>query len=513
MNEIISINPATLEPLGRAPVTSSSKVKELVAAARAAQPSWARLTPHERIQYIARAREHVVENADHIAKSITRDNGKPLVESMSQEVYPVAQQLAYLARNAPRMLRGARLKLGAAGLMGRSSRLERRPLGVVGIITPWNYPFAIAMGQAAQALAAGNAVLLKPSSATATIGALIEEAFRAAGVPQGVFTHLPGDAETGRALAHAKVDKIAFTGSVGTGKDVMHAAAAHPTPLLMELGGVDPMIARADCNMERTTSAAVWGAFTNCGQACASVERCYVHESIFDEFVEICVRKALALKVGNGLDPDVEVGPMTTLAQLEHVEAQIIDARARGATVHCGGERDASRVGFFLPPTVITGVDHSFPIVRDETSGPVLPIMPFHDDMQAVRLANDIAFGLTASVWSKDQGAARSMAREISAGTVMINECVYTHALPGTPWGGVKRSGFGRTHGMLGLWEFTQPTHHHACRDPREDVWWFGYDLGLYESFAELMRRSAGGLLDVVRGGLGLMKLRRRGRR
>ena len=276
MSEIVSINPATLEPIGKVTTTSSSKVKELVAAARAAQPSWARLAPRERGRYLLLARDHIVENVDEIARTITRDNGKPMAEALISEIYPACDLLAHFAGTAAGILSGDSLPIGVMRLMRRSSRLILRPLGVVGVIGPWNYPFSIPLGQAAAALVAGNTVLLKSSSATPLVGRLIEEAFGAAGIPRGIFTHLPGDAETGRALVRARVDKIAFTGSVGVGKDVMRACAENPTPLLLELGGKDPMIVREDANIEQATSGAVGGAFTNCGQACASVERCYV---------------------------------------------------------------------------------------------------------------------------------------------------------------------------------------------------------------------------------------------
>ena len=309
---------------------------------------------------------------------------------------------------------------------------------------------------------------------------------------------LPGESATGQALVESAIDKLFFTGSVGVGKQVMAACARNVVPCVLELGGKDPMIVRADADFDQATSGAVWGAFTNAGQCCASVERCYVHVSIFDEFVEGCVRKAQRLRIGNGLDPDVDIGAMTTLAQLQQVEAHIEDAVTRGARIHCGGERLRDRMGYFFPPTVITGVDHSFSCVRDETFGPILPIMPFSDDRQAVHLANDSAYGLTASVWTRDLRAGRRMARDLAAGTVTINDCVFTHALPQTPWGGCKQSGFGRSHGRFGLAEFVQPHHVHVNPLRRKDVWWYPYDIAFYRGFAELARRLTGGVLSQL---------------
>lgn len=489
MTEIISINPATLETLGKVPITSPSKVKELVANARAAQPAWAKLAVRRRAGYLDSACEWLLANAEDVARTITMDNGKPLAEAMAQEIFPTAEFLRYAARQAPLFIRDEPAPLGILRLIGRRSFIAHRPCGVVGIIGPWNYPFAIAAGQAAAALACGNAVLVKPSSWAPIAGGMIGAMFQAAGLPDGIFSHLPGDAETGRSLISARLDKIAFTGSAAVGKDVMRLAGEGPTPLILELGGKDPMIVRQDAHLDRAASAAVWGAFTNAGQACASVERCYVHESMFEEFAELCVRKALALKQGNGLDPDVDIGPMTTPAQLEHVEEQITDAKARGANILCGGERDRSRAGYFFPPTVLTGVDHSFPIMRDETFGPVLPIMPFSDDMQAVRLANDSAYGLTASIWTRDKSAARWMTPLLQAGVVMVNDCVFAHAIPGAPWGGVKQSGFGRSHGRAGIMEFLYPVHVHENSSARKCFWWYPYDMKFLEMTGGLLKR------------------------
>lgn len=499
MSEIISINPATLEVIGKTEITPAAKVKEYVAAARAAQPQWGKLEASERAKHLLLAREYLLDNIDEIARTITLDTGKPLAEALVAEIYPTADLLHYFAIEAPRQLHDEVLPIGIMRKLGRRSRLLHKPYGVVGVISPWNYPFSIAAGQIATALVAGNSVLLKPSSACALVGRAIEEMFEAADLPHNVFIHVPGDAATGHTLIESRVDKIAFTGSVASGREVMRTCSETVTPLLLELGGKDPMIVMEDADLDQATSGAVWGAFTNCGQTCSSVERAYVHEDLFEEFVELATRKALALKVGNGLDPDVDVGPLTTSAQLEHVEAQVLDAKARGARVHCGGARLKDRVGYFFPPTIITGIDHAYTCVRDETFGPLLPIMPFSDERQAIKLANDTAYGLTASIWTRDIGAAEEMAREISAGTVMINDCVFTHALPGTPWGGCKQSGFGRSHSRFGLMEFVMPLHVHTNAATRKDMWWYPYSIDFYHDFAELARKLTGGAIERIR--------------
>lgn len=499
MSQIISINPATLEEIGQTLITTEAKVKERVAKARAACGQWQRLGFKERGRYLLKAREYLLDHINDFAHVITVNNGKPLTESLTAEIYPIADLLFYFARSAEHLLKSFQIPIGIMGWLRRSSNISFEPIGVVGVISPWNYPFSIPAGEVAMALICGNTVLLKPSSAAALVGAKIEEMFAAAGLPTGVFCHLPGDTSTGQALVNSAIDKLLFTGSVDGGKAVMAACAKNLIPCVLELGGKDPMIVRADADIEQATSGAVWGAFTNAGQCCASVERCYVHASVFDEFVERCVHKASRLKIGNGLDPEVDIGAMTTLDQIKKVESHIEDAITHGARIHCGGKRIKEMLGFFFPPTILTDIDHSFTCVRDETFGPLLPIMKFTDDRQAIHLANDSAYGLTASIWSKDIAKAQKMAMEVHAGTVMINDCVFTHALCQTPWGGHKSSGFGRSHSRFGLQELVTVHHIHTNRLIRKDMWWYKYDSNLYNGFLKLAKHLTGGIISQIR--------------
>ncbi len=500
MDEIISTNPATLEEVGRVQRTSAGKVAERVAAARTASQIWQRKSFKERGTYLLRARKFLLNHIDEFAETISIDNGKPLAESLTSEIYPIADLLYHFAYNTEAALEDSELPIGVIGLLKRKSTVSFEPMGVVGIITPWNYPFSIAAGQIAMALICGNTVLLKPSSETPLVGKLIEEMWRSAKLPQDVFSHLPGDSKTGEALVKSNPDKIFFTGSVEVGRRVMIDCAENIIPLVLELGGKDPMIVRADADIDVATSGAVWGAFTNAGQVCSSVERVYVHESIFDEFVELCTRKALRLKVGNGLDPEVDIGAITTQSQLERIESQIMEARKDGATIHCGGRAITEKRGRFYPPTILTDVDHSFSCVRNETFGPIMPVMSFENDKQAVRFANDSAFGLTASIWTKDIAEGKRIARDIEAGTVMINDCVFTHALPGTPWGGCKHSGFGRSHSCFGLHEMVTPRHLHVNKIIAKDIWWYGYDMKVFRSFSALTKSMTGGIMKRIGG-------------
>jgi acyl-CoA reductase-like NAD-dependent aldehyde dehydrogenase len=289
-----------------------------------------------------------------------------------------------------------------------------------------------------------------------------------------------------------------FTGSVNTGKRVAEAAAKHLTPVVLELGGKDPMVVLEDADLENAARAAIWGAFCNSGQACASIERCYVHESIAEKFTDLVVKETFLLKQGKASTEAIDIGAMTNERQLQIVEDHVGDAVERGAQVRTGGHRLNDSKGWFHQPTVVTGVDHSMKLMRDETFGPVLPIMTFKTDEEAIRLANDSIYGLTASVFTRDIGRGRRLAEQIDAGTVMINEVVYTHAVAQTPWGGVKQSGYGRTHGRLGLLELVSAQHVHVNGMPRiADVWWFPYSKqagALFRGFAR--RFTTGSLLN-----------------
>lgn len=499
MGEVVSYNPATLEELGSVPITTAEEVARAVHIARAAQPAWQGLGFAQRARHILRAREYLLDHIDDFAATITQDNGKPLTESLTAEIYPVADLMHYFARHAERMLKPYRQSIGIMGSMLRSSRIEHVALGVIGIISPWNYPFSIPAGEVVMSLMAGNAVLLKPSSITPLVGARIAEMIDAAELPAGIFTHVPGNSSTGQALLEGGTDKILFTGSVGVGKKIMASCASSLTPVQLELGGKDPMIVRSDADIDHASSGAVWGAFTNCGQTCASVERVYVHASIYDAFVKAVVAKTQALNVGDGMENGIDVGPMTNANQLETTEAHVRDAVERGATVASGGERVEGMKGYFYKPTVLTGVDHSFTCMTEETFGPLLPIVKVADDEEALRLANDSPFGLTASVWTRDIAAGKAIARRINAGTVTVNEAVYTFALCQTPWGGVKESGIGRSHARIGLLELVRPHHLHINRWCRKSMWWYPYSAKMFANFKGLARTLTGGLIDKIK--------------
>ncbi len=493
-DEIISYDPSTGDEIGRVPLMNASDVADAVSWARAAQPAWARLSYRSRAEYILRARERVLDQVDEIAKLISRETGKPATEAISMEIVPTLDLMHYFAENTESLLDQRRIGLGQYNLMGRSSYVVYKPLGVVGIISPWNFPWATPLDEVVMALMAGNAVVVKPSELTPFTALKIADIFTQAKLPDGLLHIVTGDGSTGAALVDAGVNKIMFTGSVNTGKRVAETAAKHLTPVVLELGGKDPMIVLEDADLENAARAAIWGAFCNSGQACASIERCYVHESIAEKFIDQVVKETQLLKQDKASVEPIDIGAMTNERQLLIVEDHIRDAVVRGAQISTGGHRVNIANGWFHQPTVVTGVDHSMKLMRDETFGPVLPIMTFKTDEEAVRLANDSIYGLTASVFTKDTARGRRLAEQIDAGTVMVNEVVYTHAVAQTPWGGVKQSGYGRTHGRLGLLELVSAQHIHVNAVPRvPDVWWFPYTMQAGELFRDFARRFTNG--------------------
>ncbi|HXI24171.1 MAG TPA: aldehyde dehydrogenase family protein [Pyrinomonadaceae bacterium] len=492
--EIICHDPATGEEIGRAPLTMPEEVARAVGRARDSQPAWSAKSYRERGRMIMAAREVILKEMEEIAFLISIETGKPVAEAISLEIAPALDLMQYFARKTASLLAPRRIGIGQYWFMGRTSYEIYKPLGVVGIISPWNFPFSTPLDEVTMALMAGDTVVLKPSELTPLTGLKIQEIMTRAGLPEGVLQVVTGDGSTGAALVAAGTNKIMFTGSVATGKRVAESAAKYLIPVVLELGGKDPMVVLDDANVENAARGAVWGAFANCGQSCSSVERCYVHEDISEQFISAVVRETQRLHQGNGTEKAIDIGSMSSERQLRTVELHVNQAVANGATALTGGERLRDIAGAFYPPTVLTNVNHQMDVMREETFGPVLPIMTFRTEDEAIRLANDSDFGLTASVWSNSIPRAQRIAARIDAGTVMINEVLYTHGIAQAPWGGVKQSGLGRTHGRAGLLELVNAQHIHVNRLPFiPDLWWFNYDEGAGHLFRGFARRFASG--------------------
>jgi acyl-CoA reductase-like NAD-dependent aldehyde dehydrogenase len=511
IRKISSLNPATGEVLRELESVGDMEVLTAVARARAAQVAWSEIGVNRRIAVLREFQQRLHENKSQIAATITREAGKPLAEALVTEVLVVLDAARFLIENTYRLLSDEPVPHGNLATKFKRGRILREPYGVVGIISPWNYPFSIPATESLAALVAGNAVVLKPSEFTSLVALELASLLHVAGVPDAVFQVVVGDGATGAALIHAPIDKLVFTGSVATGKRIAALAAERLLPVVLELGGKDPMLVLDDADVDVASSAAVWGAFVNAGQTCLSVERCYLHRSLYEPFLKACVEKTRKLKVGAGQDPRTDVGPMIHERQVRMVESQVEDAKAHGARVLEGGIR-LRDVGInFYAPTVLADVTHEMRIMREETFGPVLPVSAFDSDAEAVRLANDSEYGLSASIWTRDRARGERLARQIQAGTVLVNDVISCFGISEAPHGGVKASGIGRTHGRFGLQEMVRLKYVDTDLAPwTKKPWWYGYSLTFTRQmegfvdfqFAKRLRRrligamTAAGLLD-----------------
>jgi acyl-CoA reductase-like NAD-dependent aldehyde dehydrogenase len=490
---IVSLNPATGEVLREIECAGELEVSRAVERARAAQPAWAELGIRRRIEILRNFQAGLYARKSEIAAVITREAGKPVAEALVTEVLVVLDAARFLIHNAWNLLRDEPVPHANIVTKLKTGWLVREPHGVIGIISPWNYPFSIPSTETLAALVAGNAVVLKPSELTPVVALELASLLHDAGVPKDVFQVVVGEGPAGAALLASAIDKLVFTGSVTTGKRIAAAAAERLVPVVLELGGKDPMLVLDDADIEVASSAAGWGAFVNAGQACLSVERCYVHHSLYEAFVTACAEKTKQLRIGNGMDAHTDVGPMIRERQVRIVESHVEDARQRGARVLAGGVRLPQLGPNYYAPTVLADVSHDMRIMREETFGPVLPIMACAGDEDAVRMANDSEFGLAASIWTRDANRGERLARRIHAGTVMVNDVISCFGISEAPHGGVKASGVGRTHGRFGLEEMVRVKYLDTDRLPgMKKVWWHGYG----ESF----RRQMEGFLDMQFG-------------
>lgn len=486
-SEIISINPATLEELGRFPIAQAAEVNAAVARARAASRDWAALSYRNRARYILKLRRALYDRQNEIINIVSGETGKPPFEALTTEVFPSADLMSYYATKSETILRDERFTL--AVFRNKRSMIVSEPLGVVAVISPWNFPFSIPTGGVVMALMAGNTVILKPSEFTPMVADAIRRLFAAAEFPEGVFQIVQGDGTTGAALVDSAVDKIFFTGSLRTGRRIAEAAAKRLLPVVLELGGKDPMIVCHDAPFERTVKGAVWGAFANCGQVCASVERLYVVEPVAERFISAVVDEVKRLRVGPPAGCETDIGPLINENQLNIVSDHVADAVAKGARVLAGGRRREDMGGYFFEPTILTGVNNTMKVMTEETFGPVLPIMIVKDEEEAIREANNSRYGLLASIWTSDNARGRRLARRIEAGTVIINDALYTHGAAETPWFGVKESGTGVTHGRAGLFEFVRMKHVNWDLLPmKSNWWWFPYTDRWNGRFKTLMK-------------------------
>ena len=447
-------SPVNGEPIGEIEVQNASDVAAALERARKAQPAWAALPVGDRVRFVQRALGLLIERQDRIVEIVMRESGKPATEARMMEIFAACDSMTYWSKRAPRLLRSEKVPLHGLLRFTKTLELVYRPLGVVGVISPWNGPVILSLDPTVQALLAGNAVLLKPSEVTPFSGRIIADLFREAGLPEGVLELLVGDGETGAALCTAGVDKISFTGSVATGRRVAMACAERLVPCTLELGGKDPMIVCAAAALDAAAGGAIAGGFLNAGQFCCGTERVYVVEEVAERFIQKVVERTRALRQEKS--GEFDVGAMFWPRQLEIVARQVDEAIAGGAKALVGGRKNARLGGYYYEPTVLVDVRDDMALMREENFGPVLPIVRVRDVDEAIARANDTSYGLGANVWTRDARLAGEIARRIDSGSVCINDLTMTYGVPEAPFGGRKESGVGHVHGRDGLRGYTQ---------------------------------------------------------
>ena len=504
-----SINPATGEVIAYVEKTPPANLPAIFERARAAQKAWAKLDVRERCAQLRVLREKLLASRDVLANTVVLESGKPRVEAIFADVFVGLDTAAYFARHGERLLRPERVPHHSMAAKVKSGRTVYEPLGVIGIISSWNYPLAIPLSQIIPSVAAGNAVVCKTSEFTPQCGALIEKLFLDAGFPKDLVTVVQGGGEVGQAMIDAAPDKVLFTGSVATGRRVAEACAKELIPTVLELGGKDAMIVLADADLDVAASAAVWGSYTNCGQVCLSVERLFVEQSVSEKFIRLCVEKTKKLRIGPGSDPSTDVGPLIRAQHVQRMNELVRDTVERGARVLCGGRPRPDLGPNFFEPTVIVDVDASMKLFQEETFGPILAIATVRDAEEALARANDSPFALSASVWTGDAKRGEAVASQLRAGAVMVNDAISYFAIAEAPHGGCSASGWGRTHGKAGLQELVRTKYIDVDRLPhREKPWWFRYGSELERAADSFLQFEFGGIgarLRHARGALTTM--------
>jgi succinate-semialdehyde dehydrogenase/glutarate-semialdehyde dehydrogenase len=512
MGQLESFNPATGELIGSVETIKPGQVQAVVDDVAEVQPFWAQLTLADRARYLRKAADVLVEEVDEVAGLLTREQGKPITESYTMEVVPTIDVLHWCADHGPKILADEPIRMGQALFLSKKAKFSYEPLGVVGVIAPWNYPWSIPFDEVAMALMAGNGVVLKPASLTPLLGERIRETFEKAGLPEGLVRVVHGGGAIGTALCESSARKIFFTGSVEVGRKVGEICAKQLKGSVLELGGKDPQIVCADADLPNAISGFVWGGFANAGQTCSGIERTYVVKDVADRFVEGVVRRASELTVGDPTEWGTEIGPMVSEDQFGVVSELVDDALANGAERVAGGPREVPGFsGRFIAPTVLAGVEDEMRIMREEIFGPVVPIIIVDSEEEALERANDSNFGLGASIWTKDRAKGERMARRVESGMVWINDHSYTHAACQCSWGGVKESGLGRSHSKFGFYECVDVKLVSWEPGLTRDFWWQPYDRTLGQAVrasARLLYGRNGQRVKALReGGLPLLRV------
>jgi acyl-CoA reductase-like NAD-dependent aldehyde dehydrogenase len=508
VDTVPSIDPATGKILAHFERTPPAALPEIVSLARAAQLAWCVVPVGSRCAKLRKLRERMMATRNALADAVVAESGKPRVEALFADLFVSLDTAEYFAKNGPSLLWPENVSHHSTAAKLKSGQLIYEPMGVIGIISSWNYPLAIPMSQIIPAVAAGNAVICKTSDFTPHCGALIEKLFTDSGFPKHLVTVIQGGGDVGQALIDAAPDKILFTGSVATGRRVAEACAKKLIPSVLELGGKDAMIVLADANLDVASSAAVWGSYTNCGQVCLSVERLFVEKPAEEKFLSLCVEKTSKLRLGPGSDPATDIGPLIRPRHVQRMTDLINDAVVRGARVLCGGNSRSDLGPNFFEPTVIACANSSMRLFQEETFGPILAVQSVRDSEEAVAYANDSAFALAASVWTSDAQRGQAIAARLRAGAVMVNDAISYFGIAEAPHGGCGASGWGRTHGRAGLLEMVQAKYIDTDRLPgREKPWWYRYGADLERAADSFLQfEFGGGLAAKLRNARGALK-------
>lgn len=485
--------------------TDIAQIPKIFESARAAQEQFAALSMTERIGLLKQLRYAIVDQQAEISSVIALATGKAPTEALTTEVMVVADALLHVEIRAPKALATQRIKTPIT-FLGKSSYVEYKPRGVVVVISPWNFPFMLAMVPVVEALAAGNAVIVKPSEETPEVGHMIEKLITKIAFPANTLQVVHGGRQLGDALVKAKPDFVHFTGSVNTGKAIASFTGPELIPTTLELGGKDPMIIFEDANIDRSVNGAIWGAFSNAGQVCMSVERLYVQKPIFDIFIDKLVDQTSKLKLGNG--PSSDVGSMTTSRQVEIVKRHVKDAISGGAKLICGAHPDdwdqSSRL---ISPMILVDVKQNMDIIQEETFGPVLPVMAFETEDEAISLANDSHYGLNSSVWTRDLAKGKRVISKLTTGGALLNDVILTIGNPYLPYGGAKDSGVGSYHSDSGIQNFAVQTAVMVDRGKKlRALNWFPY-ADKNQTFEDLLQSYWGARKDFAKFGLSYLKL------
>ncbi len=481
---IKSINPATLELNGGVEVTSIEEIDNIFQNSRIAQKEWSKIPLKKRAREIVKVNGVISNQFNELSLLISNEVGKPPSEAFISEVYGAMDSTFHYYNHAADILGGTEpIHLGFYESLDKKSILLRKPLGVICVIGPYNYPFTIPFQQIVQSLMAGNSVVFKPSSDTVLVGQKIQQIFDHLDLPKHLVQTVFGSgSKLGNPLID-NADKVIFTGSTATGKRIMQRAARTLTEVTLELGGKSAMIVFPDADIERALQAVRWGVFTNSGQVCASIKRLYLQSDIYDSFIEKLVESTKELRQDIPTKPNIDVGAMINEEQLGFVEDMVKKGIEEGAEILVGGKRNPNLKGYFFQPTIIAASDNEMAVVQEEIFGPVLVSLKFDNEDEVIDMVNDNQYGLTSSVWTKNVDHGQKIAEQLDTGTVMINEVVYSFALASTPWGGTKNSGIGRSHGKWGFYEVTRPLHINIDQHDDMDPWWMPYD----ENFDEIV--------------------------